>query len=360
MKKTMTVNISGVVFHIDEDAYEKLNRYLEKIREYFKSDEGCDEIISGIESRLAEMFQEKKGSSQQVISLADVQEAISQLGEPSQISGEEKEDLDSSEAEVSEDDDESAPKRLFRDPDNKYIGGVCGGLGAYFQIDPTWIRVIFLLTIFAYSFGLILYIILWIVIPKARSTADRLSMRGEKINLSNIEKSIKEDLRDIKKNLSDLSKEKGSKKKIKTKDGEFFDDLGDGFSRFFEVLFRIVSIFAGIIFTIVGVSLLAALISLATGFSWLVFFPAIHLPVFTLPEMLEYWLSSYWLINLAMAGLMLTIGIPVLLLVVFGLSLMFKLKGNRQLAMISLLLWIIGIGLLVFAFLSGMSYHMMV
>lgn len=358
MKKTMTVNISGIVFHIDEDAYEKLSRYLDKIREYFEKEEGCDEIISGIEGRLAEMFQEKKSGSQQVVSLSDVQEAISQLGEPAQISGEDKEEPQQEENATEEAHEEPAPKRLFRDSDNKYIGGVCGGLGAYFQIDPTWIRVIFLLTIFAYSFGLILYIILWIVIPKAKTTADRLSMRGEKINLSNIEKSIKEDLQDIKKNLRDLSKDKGSKKKI-NKEEPFFDELDSGFSRFFEVLFRIVSIFAGIIFTIVGVSLLAAIISLATGVSWLILFPAIHLPVFTLPEMLELWLPSYWIINLAMVGLLFTIGIPVLLLVVFGISLIFKLSGNSKLGMISLLLWIIGIGLLVFAFLSGMSYHMM-
>ncbi len=213
MKKTLTVNISGIVFHIDEDAYARLSAYLEKIRAYFESDVGCDEIISGIESRIAEVFQEKKQDQRQVVTIEDVDEAISQLGEPSQISGEDDAGAETTEPEDPETDEEYAPKRLFRDPDNKYIGGVCGGLGAYFNIDPTWIRIIFLLTLFAYSFGLILYIILWIVIPKARTMGDRLSMKGEKINLSNIEKSIKEDLNDIKKNLEDLSKGKGSKKK---------------------------------------------------------------------------------------------------------------------------------------------------
>ncbi len=213
MKKTMTVNINGIVFHIDEDAYVRLSAYLERIRGHFESDVGCDEIISGIESRIAEVFQEKKQDQRQVVTIEDVEEAISQLGEPSQISGEEDAKEKTRESEEPETEDEYAPKRLFRDPDNKYIGGVCGGLGAYFHIDPTWIRIIFLITLFAYSFGLILYIILWIVIPKARTMGDRLSMRGEKINLSNIEKSIKEDLNDIKKNLENLSANKGSKKK---------------------------------------------------------------------------------------------------------------------------------------------------
>lgn len=207
MKKTTTVNINGIVFHIDEDAYDRLDAYLKNLRYHFKKEEGCDEIMSGIESRLSEMFREKKKGSDRVVSMEDVQDAISQLGEPAEISGDDEERVNPGSSANTE--TEPAPKRLFRDPDNKYIGGVCGGLGAYFQIDPTWVRVLFLLTFFAYSFGLILYIILWIVIPKARTTADRLAMRGEKVNLSNIEKSIKEDLRDIKRNLENLSKKSG-------------------------------------------------------------------------------------------------------------------------------------------------------
>ncbi len=199
MKKTLTVNISGIVFHIDEDAYYRLSRYLEKISRHFEKETGRDEILAGIEERLADMFQEKKKFERQVITLEEVESAIAQLGEPSQISGDDKENRDNT-------DYEHVPKRLFRDPDNKYIGGVCGGLGAYFQVDPMWIRLIFLLTLFIGGSGLIIYVILWIVIPRAVTTADRLSMRGEKVNLSNIEKSIKEDLRDIKQNLEDLSR----------------------------------------------------------------------------------------------------------------------------------------------------------
>ncbi|MFO7874377.1 MAG: PspC domain-containing protein [Bacteroidales bacterium] len=205
MKKTLTVNISGIVFHIDEDAYSRLSSYLERIKKHFAREEGSEEIISGIESRLAELFQGKKQDHRQVVDLSDVEEAIGQLGEPADISGEEEEEEQREES-SHEAAYEPPPKRLFRDPDNKYIGGVCGGLGAYFQIDPVWIRIIFLLTLFAYSFGLILYIILWIVIPKARTTADRLAMRGERVTLSNIERSIKEDLNEIKRNLEDLSK----------------------------------------------------------------------------------------------------------------------------------------------------------
>ncbi len=213
MKKTLTVNIDGIVFHIDEDAYNRLRNYLDTIRYHFQKETGCEEIISGIESRIAEMFQEKRKTEREVVSLTDVNEAIAQLGEPEQISGTEEEHSTSSASgqQHSSYQEETGPKRLFRSPDDKYIGGVCGGLGTYFQIDPTWIRVFFLLTIFAYSFGIILYIILWIAIPKARTMAERLSMRGEKVTLSSIEKSIKEDLEDIKKNLENMSKKDGAK-----------------------------------------------------------------------------------------------------------------------------------------------------
>ncbi len=205
MKKTVTVNISGIIFHIDEDAYDRLNNYLRRIKTYFRREEGGDEIIAGIESRIAEMFQERSKNHSHAINIDDVNDAISQLGEPSQIDGD-KEDASSSSYSRESFTEDTAPRRLFRDPDNKYIGGVCSGLAAYFNIDPTFVRILFVILILLAGSTIFAYIILWIVIPRARTTADRLSMRGEKINLSNIEKAIREDLRDIKKNLEDLSK----------------------------------------------------------------------------------------------------------------------------------------------------------
>ena len=204
MKKTLTANINGIVFHIDEDAYYKLSRYLERIKAHFKHEHGGEEIVAGIEGRIAEMFQERKKSHQQVVNIEDVKEVISQLGEPAEMSGDQ--DDRNERRETNDYAEETAPKQLFRDPDNKYIGGVCSGLAAYFNIDPTWVRLVFVLLIFAAGSTILAYIILWIVIPKAITTADRLSMRGERINISNIEKSIREDLRDIKRNLEDLSK----------------------------------------------------------------------------------------------------------------------------------------------------------
>ena len=203
MKKTVSVNISGINFHIDDDAYDLLNRYLKRVCSKFSDQHGGDEIITGIEGRIAEIFQDRQRSPGQVINIEDVREAITQLGEPAQMSDDDQENAYAQDNPAS---DERGSRRLFRDPDNKYIGGVCSGLAAYFDIDPTIVRLLFVILIIAAGSTLWAYIILWIVIPKASTTADRLSMRGEKINISNIEKSIKEDLQDIKKNLENLSK----------------------------------------------------------------------------------------------------------------------------------------------------------
>ncbi len=213
MKKTVTVNISGIVFHIDEDAYEKLNQYLARVRERLATEEGKDEILADIEIRIAEMFQSKLGNYKKVITISDVKEVMDQLGEPEQF---EETGESAQQGFQSSYRGERTEKRLYRDPDDKYIAGVAGGLGAFFNIDPTWIRVAFVVFVFLYGFGPLLYLILWIVVPKARTTAERLEMRGEKINLSNIEKTIKEEINDLKTNFKEFSDE--AKEHFKKKD----------------------------------------------------------------------------------------------------------------------------------------------
>lgn len=347
MKKTLTVNINGIVFHIDEDAYEKLSRYLNTIRKHFSSDDGCDEIIAGIESRIAEMFQEKVTDYKQVITLGEVETVIGQLGEPEQISGEE----DHHEAPPKTDYyQEKASKRLFRDPDDKYIGGVCGGLGAFFQIDPTWIRIIFLIGIFA-GFGILLYLILWIVIPKARSTADKLEMRGERVNLSTIEKSIKEDLQDIKKNLKDISEETRDafkKKNLNSKRHNPLQAFILALVNIFGFLFRIIAAIVGIVVILLGVILLTALIT-AIFVGPVGFHSSVDAWLFTFPHLLDVIFLSNWMIYLATAAIILTIGIPLILLIFAGLKLIFNFDITvRYFGAFIFFLWITGLALALF------------
>jgi phage shock protein PspC (stress-responsive transcriptional regulator) len=347
MKKTLTVNISGIVFHIDEDAYDKLNRYLNSIRKHFSSDDGCDEIIAGIESRIAEMFQEKVNEYKQVVTLREVEEVIGQLGEPEQISGEEEHHEKEPKSDYYQ---EKASKRLYRDPDDKYIGGVCGGLGAFFQIDPTWVRIIFLIGIFA-GFGILLYLILWIVIPRARTTAEKLEMRGERVNLSNIEKSIKEDLQDIKNNLKDISEETRDafkKKKLNTIQHNPLQSFILAIVSIFGFIFRIVAAIAGVVVILLGIVLLTALIT-----ALFVGPVGIHSPVdawlFSLPHFLDVIFSSHWMIYMATIAIILSIGIPLMLLIFAGLKLIFNFDVTvKYFGVFVFFLWITGLALSLF------------
>ena len=213
MKKTFTINISGIIFHIDEDAYEKLNKYLRTIKRHFSGTDGADEIINDIEMRIAEILQGKLSEKKEVINFTDVEEVISIMGEPSEFDDTEEEKGESGAPRESE--TYRYQKRLYRDPENKILGGVSSGLGAYFNIDPVWIRLLFvLLTVFS-GIGILIYIVMWIVVPVASSTAERLEMRGEPVNISNIEKSIREEVDHLKSKLNDLTDE--AKKTFKKK-----------------------------------------------------------------------------------------------------------------------------------------------
>ena len=214
MKKTFTINISGIIFHIDEDAYDKLNRYLESIKSHFKKSESKDEIIADIESRIAEILQERMSDTKQVVNIKDVDHVTEMMGQPSDFAEADEpvhEDKESKERTYYS----RTNKRLYRDPENKMIGGVCGGLGAYFNTDPLWFRLLFVALIIFSGAGLLIYIILWVVVPEAFTTAERLEMRGEAVNVSNIEKSIREEFDRFKDKLQDLSDE--AKKTFKKK-----------------------------------------------------------------------------------------------------------------------------------------------
>ena len=204
MKKTFTVNIRGIVFHIDEDAYEVLNDYLQSIKQYFAKTEGGDEIISDIETRIAEMLRESIGDEKQVITLDDIEKVIEVIGQPSEFGGEpEDETTWQQKSEKSK-----TIKRLYRDPDRSILGGVCGGLGAYFHTDPVWFRLAFVIfSLPGFGTPLIIYFILWIVIPEARTAAEKLQMKGEKVNISNIEKSIREEIGNMKNKFNDFTKD---------------------------------------------------------------------------------------------------------------------------------------------------------
>lgn len=185
MNRIISINIQGLVFQIEEDAFEHLDTYLRKLKAHFTGQEGVEEILSDIESRIAEMLSRNPGITG-AVNLPRVKEIIQQMGDPAQFEQEEEEERPTSTY--------SKTKRvLYRDSENKWLGGVCSGLGAYFDVDTIWIRIAFLFAFFTFGTGFFLYIILWILIPEAKTPSERLEMQGEKVTIDNIEKKVKEE-----------------------------------------------------------------------------------------------------------------------------------------------------------------------
>ncbi len=192
MKKTYNINLGGIVFHIDEDAYELLDKYLSNLRIHFSKEEGAEEIVHDMELRISELFSERLNEKNQVITLKDVEEIIAQMGKPEEFSEDATQDTNEYIKE------EKTPKRLFRDPDNKVIGGVCSGIAAYFGWDVTILRILLIILAFPIFWngafiikGIVLfYIIAWIIIPEANTATDKLSMKGMKVNVENIGKTV--------------------------------------------------------------------------------------------------------------------------------------------------------------------------
>lgn len=190
MKKTLTVNLGGTVYQIDEDAYSLLDAYLCNLRYHFRREADADEIVRDMEARIGELCGEYLREGNQVITVCHVEEIIRRMGKP--------EELNSRESGSAADEDTgraSRPagkrgRRLFRDPDNHVLGGICGGLGAYFGWDPTWIRLGMLALGFCFHGLILVYLLAWIIIPLARTATEKLQMRGEPVSVESIGKTV--------------------------------------------------------------------------------------------------------------------------------------------------------------------------
>ena len=186
MKKVVTVGIGGRSFVIDEDAYQKLERYLAKFRQ--KTGEGSEaaDIMEDLEQRIAELFSEELSGKGEVVSISMVNRVIDQLGMPD---GSPAEDFSEGNSNATVNTPPfAATKRLYRDPDNRVIGGVCSGLGHYLNIDMVIIRVIFAISLFMGGLGFWAYIIFWIVAPQAMTASQKCEMRGIPVTAENLRK----------------------------------------------------------------------------------------------------------------------------------------------------------------------------
>lgn len=222
MNKVLNINLGGYPFTIDDDAFEHLENYLDTIHHHFKKSEGYEEITSDIEARMAELFQEQL-NGKSIVTVRDVKSCVAIMGTPEEFGAESLEEEDdfyekSQAHSTGKQTDYTTGKRLFRDTEDKAVGGVCSGIAAYFGVeDPLWIRLLFVLGFFSGTIGLWAYLILWAIIPEAKSAGDRLAMRGAPINVSNIGKIIEDEIDVLTDKLDEIGSDFGAKKKVSTK-----------------------------------------------------------------------------------------------------------------------------------------------
>lgn len=220
MNKIVNINLGGFPFTIDEDAYSSLSQYLQTLKSHFAKSQGYEEIMYDIEARMAELFQETS-NGQSIISNKDLNEAIQIMGTPEDfgaIAADYREEPMHASSGSHSENVKRVNKRLFRDSDDKVISGVCSGLAAYFGWnDPLWVRLIALLLIFTGGVSIIIYLILILIVPEAKTSADKLAMKGEPINIDTIAKTVKDEFEGIVERGTDTITDLGSKKKVVAK-----------------------------------------------------------------------------------------------------------------------------------------------
>lgn len=330
MNKTIIININGQVFHIEEDAYEVIRVYMTDVKRHFAYSPDSDEIVTDIENRLAEMFAERLAKEhKQVIVLQDVQEVTAQMGSVSDFGTEDDGETFTR--------PEKVQKKLFRDIDDRVIGGVCSGIGHYFDIEARWIRVLFLLIVFLGGTGIMAYIILWIVMPKADTRAEKMAMKGERINIQNFKKNFDEEVEALRHNFNHAATEA---RPALQKLGAFVRDLVGHFLAFFRGAAKIlVKLLGGFIVLAGGMVLLGLIVGLFTALG----FWHDELEVFPVS-----------MINPEYRGILFVSGflllfIPLIALVLFAVRVIFNRAIVTKSASFGMLvLWIIGLSCAIF------------
>ena len=341
MKKTVNINLAGTFFHIDEDAFAKLSRYLEAVKKSISDPVGGDEIIQDIEARIAELFSEKLEISTQVISTRELDAIIKIMGQPEDYIMDEDAAQTNSATGNQTKGETTSNKQLFRDSDNKFIAGVCSGLGHYLGLEVIWVRLFWIFLSFVTTgFGVIAYLLFWILVPGAETTSEKLKMTGEPINISNIEKKFNEGYQKVSQNIKNVDYDK-YEEKIKKGSASFFDSL----SAILSTVFKIGIKFFGLLIVIAG---LLGLISILIGMTVFGTFGIYDTGVtgMDIYQLIDTTNTPIWIVTLIIT---LIAGIPLLLLFILGLKIMFpNIKSIGTPVKITLtILWIAAISILI-------------
>lgn len=427
MKQVININFQGRVVPIEVTAFEILKGYTESLNRYFENEEGKDEIINDIENRIGELFQERLKSGSTCITDDDINAIIRSMGRPEDFETEEtmtgvseksKATSDSSQAEAAAFNTTGTSKRLFRDENDKVLGGVCSGLANYFGIDVVVVRIIFVVLAISFGFGLItylvlwvavpssattvigsvrkklyrdsdnkiiggvcsgianyfgvnvwiprvlflipflsfisrwghsdfpsflrlgfspgamiVYIILWLVIPEAFSTTEKLEMKGEKVDMNSIKNSIKEEMKGVQQRAEKFTRE--AKSMAHEKGKAFTADAGAAARRggrsLGDVIVLLFKIFAYFIMGCIGFALVAGLFGL--GIAAIGLFP-----------LKDFVLTDGWQNIFAWGTLIFFIAAPIIGIITWIVRRLAKIKSNRKTMRLSFIgLWLIGV-----------------
>lgn len=335
MNKTVNSNIGGLVFHIDEDAYQKLTKYFAAISRSLSNSSGQDEIMKDIEMRVSELLTERQKSDKHVVNNKDVDDVIVIMGQPEDYR------IDDDQTEKSQEPyyPYTRTKKLYRDKDRGTIAGVCSGLGYYFGIEAVWIKIVFLFFTFVGGSGLIAYLIFWIAIPKAITTSEKLEMTGEPVTISNIEKKVREEFDSVTNKFKNADYDKMGNQ-IKTGAEKIGSSIGDVLPKIFGAFAKVLGAFILIIssFALLGI-LIASIVMMFSS----------SLPSNTILNHISTPIGLETPLYIQGILFLLALGIPFFFLLILGLKLLiinFKSIGN--IAKYSLLaIWIIAVGVLI-------------
>lgn len=333
MKKIININLAGRLIAIEDSAYEILRQYLDSLSRYFAREEGGDEIVSDIESRIAELFLNRLKTTH-CITDEDVLTVKAAMGTPEQFdeTGESGGQSHQTAAEPVQDKTYSR-KRLYRDPDSKILGGVCGGLGAYLNVDPVVFRIIFaLLAIGGFGSGIVMYFILWVVTHEASTAAEKLQMRGEKVDVNNIRATVQDEINAAKGHLKNIGEDvrnfsQGRGRQVGNEIERIFRSL-------MEVLGKILLLLTKGFFYFFAVVILVSLISAGIAISASsAALPLKNLILAGAMQNLLFWVS-----------VLLLIGIPIVALITFFVRKATGIKqANRYVGYTLSFLWFCGL-----------------
>lgn len=342
MNKTININLGGLFFHIDENAYQKLDRYLNAIKKSLSDDpKGKEEIIKDIELRISELLANKITDQRQVISELDIDEIIKIMGQPEDYLIDEELFNDS---EKTSKEHKTISKKLYRDTEDKFLGGVAAGTAHYIGIEPIWSRIFWLIAVFGFGVGFLIYPLLWILLPKAETTAEKLEMVGESVNIDNIERKIRELSENVKSSATTASNKIKDTFANKSKNG--LQELLDTIGNIIVVLLKVFVKFIGIIIVLIAaIMLLTIIISMFSVGS--VEFLGVESDFVQVPYEIFNSYLPYWLIATLF---FIAIAIPFVVLFMLGLKILSNnTKSFNKITSLTLLaLWILSILGLIF------------